>query len=40
MKFANKYNAEKYIKDYILPEVKEFLREDSIFDVDKRSELS
>lgn len=40
MRFANPSHAKKYIHDYIVPEIEEFLREDSEFVVEKREELS
>ena len=40
MKFANTSHAGKYICDFIIPEIKDFLKEDSTFEVEKREELS
>lgn len=40
MKFTNTSHAEKYIRDFILPEVKEFLKKDTLFEVEKREVLS
>lgn len=39
MKFANKDNAEKYIKNFIIPEIQVFLQEDTPSDGNRRSEL-
>ena len=40
MIFANTSHAEKYIRDFIVPEIKAFLNEDTEFEVEKRDELS